>query len=185
MASPLNIDANRRALKWSTRELIGRALWELLSVPLFAWSPRPFWSWRRAILRIFGAKVGRHVHIFPSAKISIPWNLSIGDYSAIGDGAILYALGPVSIGERVTISQYAHLCAGSHDYSDQAMLLLKLPIVIEDDVWVCADAFVGPNVKIEKQSIVGARSVVVSDVAKGVIVGGNPARIIRKRPPIE
>ena len=184
-ALQFDISENRRTRKWTKRELIGRALWEFLSVPLFAWSPRPLWGWRRALLRIFGAKVGRQVHIFPSVKVSIPWNLSIGDYSAIGDGAILYALGPISIGERVTISQYAHLCAGSHDYRDRAMLLLKPPIVLEDEVWICADAFVGPNVRIEKQSIVGARSVVVSNVAEGVIVGGNPARLIKKRPPIE
>lgn len=184
MLSPLNIDANRRARKWSTRELIGRALWEFLSVPLFAWSPRPFWGWRRALLRIFGAKVGRQVHIFPSVKVSIPWNLSIGDYSSIGDGAILYALGPISIGERVTISQYAHLCAGSHDYRDPAMPLLKPPIALEDEVWICADAFVAPNVRIGTRAIVGARGVVVSDVAEHTIVAGNPARMIRMRPPI-
>lgn len=183
MTSPLDIEANRRARKWSTQELIGRALWEVLSVPLFVWTPRPLWGWRRALLRIFGAKVGREVHIYPNVKIAIPWNLSIGDHSAVGDGAVLYSLGPISIGERVTISQRAHLCAGNHDYTNPAMPLLKPPIVIGDDAWVCAEAFVGPGVTIGVGAIVAARGVAVRDVPRNAIVGGNPAMVIKQRLP--
>ena len=181
MSPKLDIEANRRARKWSTRQLIGRTVWEVLSVPLFAWTPRPLWGWRRAFLRMFGARVGKHVHLFPSVKIAIPWNLSIGDHSAVGDCAILYTLGPIIIGERVTISQYAHLCAGSHDYTDPAMPLLKPPIVVEDDVWICADAYVGPGVTVGRHAIVAARGVVVSNVSAEIIVGGNPARAIKDR----
>ena len=178
----MDIDANRMARTWTVQELAGRALWDVLSVPLFACTPRLFWAWRRTLLRSFGAKVGRKVHIYPSVKIAVPWNLSIGDCSAVGDRAILYALGPITIGARVTISQYAHLCAGSHDYIDPAMTLLKPQIVVEDDAWICADAFIGPNVNIGGRSIVAARAVVVKDVPAAMIVGGNPARPIKQRP---
>jgi putative colanic acid biosynthesis acetyltransferase WcaF len=184
MPLPLDIEANRRARKWSSRELIGRALWEVVSRPLFAWTPRIFWGWRRALLRLFGAEVGREVNIYPNVKVAIPWNLSIGDYTAIGEGAIVYSLGRISIGERVTISQHAHLCAGSHDYTDPVMPLLKLPITVEDEVWICADAFVGPGIVVGERAIVAARGVVVNDVPEGAIVGGNPARLIKQRPPL-
>lgn len=184
MTSRIDIAANRRARKWTKRELVCRALWDLLSLPLFVWSPRRLWGWRRFILRIFGAQIGREVQVYPSAKITIPWNLSIGDYSAVGDGAILYALGPITVGQRVTISQYAHLCAGSHDYTDAAMHLTKPPICIGDDVWICADAFLGPGVVVGERAIVAARGVVVNNVPEGAIVGGNPARFIKQRPPL-
>jgi putative colanic acid biosynthesis acetyltransferase WcaF len=183
MTSSLDIEANRRARKWSTREMIGRILWEVLSVPLFAWTPRPLWGWRRAFLRLFGAKIGRQVHVYSTVKVAIPWNLSIGDHSAVGDGAILYSLGRISIGERVTISQQAHLCAGSHNYSDPAMPLLKPPIFVEDESWICASAYVGPGVTIGARAIVAACSIAVKDVPKNAIVGGNPARILKERPP--
>lgn len=183
MTSSIDISANRRARKWSKRELVRRALWGFLSPPLFSWTPRHLWGWRRFILRIFGAHVGRSVHVYPSVKITIPWNLSIGDHSAVGDCAILYALGPITLGERVTISQYAHLCAGSHDYTDTTMPLMKPPINIGDDAWICADAFVGPAVVIGAGAIVAARGVVVRDVPSGAIVGGNPATLIKQRPP--
>lgn len=179
----LDIAANRRSRKWTRTELLRRALWDCLSLPLFAWTPRPFWAWRRFVLRTFGAQIGREVQVYPTAKITIPWNLKIGDFSAVGDGAILYALGPITLGENVTISQHAHLCAGSHDYTDPAMPLIKPSINIGDDVWICADAFVGPGVAIGARSIIAARGVVVRDVLCGTIVAGNPARPIKQRPP--
>jgi putative colanic acid biosynthesis acetyltransferase WcaF len=178
---PLDIEANRRARKWSTRALIARTVWEVLSGPLFAWTPRPLWAWRCAILRLFGANIGKDVHVFPTVKIAVPWNLSIGNYSAIGDGVILYALGPIKIGERATVSQYAHLCAGTHDWRDPTMPLIKAPIVVGDDAWLCANAFIGPGVTIGDRAIVGAAAVTMKDVAPGSIVGGNPAREIGQR----
>ncbi len=176
-----DIQGNRQESKWTHRELIVRALWEIARGPLFAWSPRPLWAWRRFILRIFGAQIGLDVRIHPSVRIDIPWTLQIGDQVAVGDRAILYALGPITIGARVTISQGAHLCAGTHDYRDARMPLLKLPITIGDDAWICADAFIGPSVIIGDRAVVGARAVVVKCVSKDSIVVGNPARGIKER----
>ncbi len=143
------------------------------------------WLWRRGVLRLFGAEIGRDVRIHPSARIAVPWNLRIGDEATIGDQAILYALGSITIGSRATISQNAHLCAGTHDYRRSDMPLLKTPITVGEGAWVCADAFVGPDVIVGAFSIVGARAVVLKSIPDGVIVGGNPARILRNRPPTE
>lgn len=176
-----DIAANRRARKWSRRELLRRALWELLRFPFFACVPRPLWAWRRSVLRLFGARIGRDVHVYPSVRIAIPWNLAIGDQSAIGDGAIIYSLGKISIGRQVTISQYAHLCAGTHDFRRPDMPLLKPPIAIGAGAWICADAFVGPGVTIGPMTVVGARAVVLKNVAANTIVAGNPARVIGER----
>ena len=81
----------------------------------------------------------------------------------------------------MTISQRAHLCAGTHDYTDPSMPLQKPPISIGDQVWVCADAFVGPGVTIGEGALVGARAVAVTDVESWQIVVGNPARPVKKR----
>jgi putative colanic acid biosynthesis acetyltransferase WcaF len=155
-------------------------LWGLAH-PLFRCSPRPMWAWRRILLRLFGASIGCDVHIFPSVRIAIPWTLQIGDQAAVGDYAILYSLGSISIGARATISQYAHLCAGTHDHRSPAMTLLKMPIAIGDDAWICAEAFIGPGVMVGERAIVGARAVAVRAVPPGTIVAGNPARRIGMR----
>jgi putative colanic acid biosynthesis acetyltransferase WcaF len=176
----VDVQANRAARKWTRREQVGRGLWAL-AWPLFHLSPRLLWGWRRMLLRLFGAQVGSEVHVYPTARIAIPWNLDLGRACAVGDGAILYSLGRITIGERATISQGAHLCAGTHDFQDPARPLLKPPIAIGQDAWICADAFIGPGVVVGAAAIVGARAVVMKHVAECETVVGNPARPIRRK----
>ncbi len=161
-------------------EYIGRILWAL-TAPLFRLSPRSLFGWRRFLLRLFGAQVGHQVHIYPTALVYLPWNLTIGDRASIGEWALVYNLGRVTIGASATVSHRAHLCAGTHDYRDSVMPLLRLPIEIGPQAWVCADAFVGPNVRIGEGAIVGAAAVVVRDVPAWQIVAGNPARVVKAR----
>lgn len=179
-STQVDVDTCRRARPYRIREYIGRGLWSL-TLPLFRFSPRPFFGWRRALLRLFGAKVGRLAHVYPSAHIYLPWNLTLGDQSSIGEWALIYNLGPVTIGDRAAISHRAHLCAGTHDYRDPTLPLLRLPIEIGSQAWVCADAFIGPGCRVGEGAVVGAAAVVVSDVAPWQIVAGNPARVIRAR----
>lgn len=67
----MDIEANRSAKKWSRKELIARILWTAC-LPLFRFSPQPCWGWRRFLLRLFRAKVGREVQIHPSTRIFMP-----------------------------------------------------------------------------------------------------------------
>jgi putative colanic acid biosynthesis acetyltransferase WcaF len=175
-----DIAANRRVSKYPLSQQLRRVLWAVAR-PLFRFSPRVLFGWRNFLLRLFGARIGQQVHIYSTAVIYFPWNLEIGDWSAIGEGALLYNLGPVTIGSRVTVSQRAHLCAGTHNHKDPSMPLLKLPIAVDDQAWICADAFVGPGTRIGEGAIVGARAVAVKDVAPWQIVAGNPAQVIGKR----
>ncbi len=176
----LDIQSNRAAGKYSRPEMLRRILWSV-GVWFFRLSPRPCFGWRRFVLRCFGAKIGVHVNTYSSTKVYFPWNLMVGNWSAIGEDALIYNLGPVTIGAKVTISHRAHLCAGTHDYTRADLLLLKPPIVIKDQAWVCADAFVGPGVVVGEGAVVGARAVVMKDVAPWTVVAGNPARAIKTR----
>jgi putative colanic acid biosynthesis acetyltransferase WcaF len=178
----LNIALNRKGRKWSRSELFGRGLWEVLRGPLFGWTPRPLWAWRRFVLRMFGASIGRDVQLYPTVRIAVPWNLSIQEDASVGDRAILYSLGPIHIGRQATVSQGAHLCAGTHDFERSDMPLVKAPIWIGDGAWICADAFVGPGVRVGDYAILGARTVAMKNVADNMIVAGNPARVLRERP---
>lgn len=131
-------------------------------------------------MRCFGAKIADGVHVYPSVKVSIPWNLEVQEFAAIGDRVVVYALGPIQIGARATISQGVHLCAGTHDTSRSDRPLVKSSITIGPNTWVAADAFIGPGVVVGDSAIVGARAVVVKEVAAGDVVAGNPAKSIRK-----
>jgi putative colanic acid biosynthesis acetyltransferase WcaF len=176
----LDIAANRRAAKWTRQEIIYRFLWEVAET-ILRLIPRHLWALRRGVLRLFGAKIGREVRIHRTASIAIPWNLSIGDETAVGDRVQIYNLGQVSIGEQATISQGAHLCAGTHDHRQPDLPLMKCTIAIGRGAWICADAFVGPNVSVGDFAVLGARAVIIRDVAPGTIVVGNPARVVGRR----
>lgn len=180
LMNQLDILKNRKSTKYSLKELVLRVMWGIVR-PFFYFSPRPFFGWRNLLLRIFGAKVGNNTHIYNTAYIYFPWNLEIGEYSSIGEYAFIYNLGSINIGSKVTVSQRVHLCAGTHDHTDPALPLLKPPIVIKDQVWVCADAFIGPNVSIGEGAIVGARAVVTKDIDPWAIMAGNPAKFVRQR----
>lgn len=175
-----DVRQNRDLKKWTKKELVGRILWWFAS-HFFRFSPRLFWYFRTTLLRLFGAKIGSNVHIYPSVRIEIPWNVSIGDYSALGSDVSIYSLGRIIIGSRVTISQGAYICAGSHDYRDASMPLIKPTITIGDDVWICAKSFVGPGVSIGPGAILGACSVTFNQVESNAIVVGNPAKLIKYR----
>lgn len=163
-------------------EKVGRILWSAVQSTLFAWSFHNWYGVRRFILRLFGSHIAHNVRIRRTVRIEIPWNLTIGDDSSIGDRAILYCLGPVAIGDRVSISQGAHLCAGTHDYRDRRMTLRRSSIVIGDDVWIAADAFVGPDITIGNGAILGACGVAMNNLEPWMIYHGNPAVAVKPRP---
>ncbi len=178
--SELDISQNRGDRKYSLRIQILRVLWAVVRI-FFRLVPRPVQAPRRFLLRLFGAKVGRNVNIANTATIYFPWNLEVGDWSAIGEHAYIYNLGVIRIGDKVTISQRAHLCAGTHDYRDPSLPLLTPPISIGRQAWICADAFVGPGVTVGDGAVVGACAVVTRDVEPWDIVAGNPARVVKQR----
>ncbi|MCF7816552.1 MAG: hypothetical protein K9M54_01620 [Kiritimatiellales bacterium] len=176
----LRIEDNRSERKYTIGIQLCRILWAFGKV-VFRLVPRPLYAPRRVLLRMFGAKIGAQVNIANTATIYFPWNLEIGDWSSIGEHAYIYNLGKITVGEKATISQRAHLCAGSHDYTDPALPLLTPPIHIGAQAWICADAFVGPNVTVGEGAVVGACAVVFKDVESWSIVAGNPARFVKIR----
>lgn len=174
--------ARAQVSPWSAREKIGRALWMLVGAKLLRCSFHNWYAYRRALLRLFGARIGRRCIIRPTVHVEIPWLLEMDDFATLGDKSIVYNLGKITIGKRVTISQYAHLCAGSHDFTDPTMPLLRPPITIGDDAWIATDAFVGPGVSVGAGAILGARASAFKDLDAWTIHAGNPARPMRARP---
>lgn len=180
MTSQLDIAENRKHLNYSKWIYVKRILWTFGKF-FFRNSPRVAFGYRNAILRLFGAKIGRNVHIYSSTVIWFPWNLEIGDWSAIGEDTLIYNLGRVVIGEKATISHRVHVCAGTHDYSDPSLPLLRPEIHIGGQTWICANAFVGPGVHIGEGAIVGAGAVMMKDAEAWGIYAGNPAKYIKRR----
>jgi len=166
---------------WTFREKLGRAIWMVCGRPVFRMSFHNWYPFRAWLLRLFGARIGEGVALRPTVSIEVPWMLDIDDEATVGDYAILYSLGRIRVGKRAIISQYAHLCAGTHDYTDHTFRLIRSPVTIGDDVWIGADAFVGPGVSVGRLSVLGARSSAYKDLPPQQVCVGNPARPLKRR----
>lgn len=166
---------------FSLSNRIGRVIWGIAYVIFFKFSPKPFHAWRAFVLRVFGCKVGKGVHVYPNVKIWAPWNLELGDQCGVANGAILYSQGKITIGRRAVVSQGVHLCAGTHDYTKYGFPLITKPIIIGDHAWVAAEAFVHAGVTIGEGSVIGARAVVSRDMPEWMICSGHPCKAIKSR----
>lgn len=163
------------------RSKITVQLWWLTNALFFKTSPQVFYSWRRILLRLFGAKIGKGVIIRPSVVITYPWKIRIGDYSWIGDDVVLYSLGNISIGKNSVISQKSYLCTGTHDYSKKEFPIYAKDIIIEDECWLATDVYVAPGIKIGNGTVVGSRSSVFKNLPSGKVCFGSPAIPIKNR----
>ncbi|NSW46008.1 MAG: putative colanic acid biosynthesis acetyltransferase [Bacteroidales bacterium] len=176
------IDLSQYENALSRKNQIARFIWNITWF-LFA---RPFPrsignKWRIFLLKIFGAKVSWKAVIYSNVRIYMPWKLKMNDYACLAPEVDCYNVDWVIIGANSTISQKSYLCTASHDIYKSNMPLITAPIVIEDQVWVAADVYIGPGITIHQGSVIAARAVVVKDVEPWTIVGGNPAKFIKKR----
>jgi putative colanic acid biosynthesis acetyltransferase WcaF len=156
------------------------ALW-ILCQGLFFRNPFPWPSFLRSfLLRLFGARIGRGVVIRSGVNISFPWRFTAGDHVWIGEDVFILSLASVTVGSHVCISQRAFLCSGSHAWWQETFDLQTRPIVVENQVWIAAQAFIGPGVCIGPDSIVGAGTVLMETVPAHSMVKGNPAQVSAK-----
>jgi putative colanic acid biosynthesis acetyltransferase WcaF len=158
-----------------------RMLWFLIGQPLLRCSIVPSSAFRRALLTMFGARIGKGAVIKPGVRVKYPWNLETGEHCWIGEDAWLDNLAPITLGNDVCISQDAYLCTGNHDTKDPAFGLITRPIRIEDAGWVAARASIGPGVVVGRGAIVGFGAVATNHIPEFEIHAGNPAVYVRQR----
>ena len=169
---------NSLSRKHQVIRLLWGIVWGLLARPL----PRSLGlGWKRSLLRLFGAKIHPTAVVYSSAKIYFPRNLIMDAYSCLASDVDCSNVDVIHIGANTTVSQGTFLCTASHDITNPLNPLITAPILIEDQAWVAADAFVGMGVTIGQGAVVGARAAVFKDVEPWTVVGGNPAKFIKKR----
>lgn len=166
----------------SVKNKLARLAWIAFAAIFFRPFAGPLFRYYRSfVLRVWGAKIGKCCAVAAGVKIWAPWNLKIGDYVAVANGAELYDVAPITIGSHVTISQDAYICTASHDISKKLKPLVTEPIAIGDFSWVCAKSIVLLGATIGEGAVVAAGAVVTKDVEPWTVVGGNPARFLKKR----
>lgn len=163
---------------WGAKRNLVRVVWMLVGRTLFRLSFDGSDGFRCWLLRRFGAKIGRNVRLPRTCGIDIPWTLDLADNVQIGDGAILYSLGAIVIGEGSHIGRFAHICAGSHDYTKRTFDLTRPPITIGRGCFIGPDAFVGPGLVVGDGAVIEARACLFKSADSSKTYAGNPAKPI-------
>ena len=175
-----NIDPRSQA-SFSFSNRLFRAIWGGVHLLLFRFSPKPCHRWRAMILKFFGAKLRKGVHVYPDVTIWAPWNLTMEEGACLGPGVECYNIAKVHIGARAIISQGTSLCTGTHDYQDPCFQLLAKPIHIGQEAWVCAQCFIAPGVSVGDRAVIGVRSLCLKDMPEGMVCAGHPCQVIKER----
>jgi putative colanic acid biosynthesis acetyltransferase WcaF len=157
-----------------------RFAWFLFQGTLFSsWIPGS--GWRRILLKLFGARIGKNVVIKPRMIVKYPWNISIGENSWIGEKVWLDSLGKIAIGPNCCISQGALLLCGNHDYKAPGFDLMVGDIALAEGVWIGARCVITAGVNCASHSVLSAGSIASKNLEAYSIYAGNPAVKVRER----
>ncbi|MBC7915747.1 MAG: colanic acid biosynthesis acetyltransferase WcaF [Pyrinomonadaceae bacterium] len=155
-------------------------LWYYTDTIIFRSGIVPFSVILVAILKMFGAKIGKDVRVKPFVHIKYPWRLTLGDHSWLAD-CYIENLAPVIIGKNVCVSQEAMLLTGNHNYKKHNFDLITASITLEDGVWIGARAVVGPGVTCHSHSVLTVGSIATKNLNAYSIYQGNPAIKVKDR----
>lgn len=145
-----------------------------------------FGSLRAYFWKFFLKKIGKKVYIMQRVKIMSPQKVAIGHDVLLNEDVKIGGQCGVTIGNYVLIGYNANIISENHAYHNPLLPIAQQgfyggKITIHDDVWICANAVILPNVTLGKGCIVGANAVVTHDVPEYAIVGGVPAKVIKYR----
>lgn len=179
----MEVDVKHYRNRHSLASKIGRVMWSVVWTLFFRTTPRGnlFRPWRIFLLKLFGAKVRWSSNVLPSCRIWQPWKLMMGAYACLSADVDCYTVDAITIGENATVSQGVKLCTASHDITSKTMELTTAPITVGANAWVAGWAIVLPGVTIGEGAVIAAGAVVTKDVEPWTVVGGNPAKEIKRR----
>jgi len=176
-----NLNSMTGLRAYSFGHMVIRLLWNATWLLAASWTPKYFARWRRFLLRLFGAQMAPFSDVRGTARVWYPPLLTMESHTVLSAQVNCYNMERVTIKSNTIVSRLAFICAGTHDYTKASHPLVARPIVIGPNVWVCAEAFVGPGSHVPEGCVVGARSVVTGQLQPWSVYAGNPCRRIKAR----
>ena len=175
------VDLSKSITPWDRPTRIRRGIWQYLVKPLYRLIPGKRSQLRITLLRAMGAQIGESCFIQPRVDILIPWNLVLEDCVVLSHDVCILNFTTVTIHSMTVISQHAHLCTGTHDYTHPHFPLVFHPIEIGAESWVASGAFLAPGVTLGRGCVIGANAVVTKDMPEWTVCAGNPCKPIKAR----
>lgn len=139
-------------------------------------------SEKKDLLKKLFGEMGEKIYIEPTFRCDYGYNIFLGNNVEINYDCIMLDVCPIHIGNHVKIAPRVCLFTATHPIDPTERREageFGRPIFIGDNVWIGGNAVINPGVHIGENVVVASGSVVTKDVPDNVIVGGNPAKIIR------
>ena len=143
---------------------IKEALWIFIFQPIVS-NSFPGSRWRKVLLNLFGAKIGKNNRFNQGLKVKMPWRLTIGNNCWIGEDTWIDNLSFVKISDSVCVSQGVYFCTGNHNYKKETFDLITEPIFVETEVWIGAKSIIGPGTNIGRAAIITLGSIITKDIS--------------------
>ena len=175
------IVSSESAIRKPPYERLLQRIWEIFRGLFCVTTPWFATRWRAMIHNIFASRISYSASIARTAMIDYPWCFTIGDYSSVGKKTWIQCQDIVIIGNHTCIGDYVKILTGSHNIASKNFDLETAAIIIEDNVWIATGAIVLSGVTIGEGAVVAAGAVVTKNVDPWTIVGGNPAKFLKKR----
>lgn len=141
----------------------------------------PFFTIKNWYLWLAGNQIGNKSYIHTPLRCTYFGNLKVGDHSTVNFGCLLDTRAGIEIGNNVMIGHFCKIYTVGHDIDDAYFGGKPGKVTIEDDVVIFPNSLIMPGVTIQRGAVVYPGSVVTKNLEPFDVVGGNPARFIRKR----
>lgn len=143
--------------------------------------PRDEKRLRDLLTELFGSG-GDSVWLEPPFRCDFGTNIYLGEKVYFNFDCVILDVCEVRIGNNVFVAPGVHIYAATHPLDAELRRTQESgkPVTIGDDVWIGGRTTICPGITIGDRSVIGAGSVVTKDVPTGVVVAGNPAKIIRE-----
>lgn len=135
-----------------------------------------------ALIREMFGSVGKNVSVIQNFRCAFGFNIHVGDDFFANYNCTILDENEVRIGNNCMMAPESMICTAFHDVEPQGRLEhrgMASPVHIGDNVWIGAKAIILPGVTVGNNVVIGAGAVVTKDVPDNVVVGGNPAKIIK------
>ena len=131
------------------------------------------------VKELFVDNIGENSRVMPPMTVIRGNNVKIGKNVSVMNNALFMAAGGITIEDDVLVAANTQLISNNHDLHDHAVLICK-PIHLKRNCWIGAGATILPGVTVGENAVVGAGAVVTKDVDDNTVVGGNPAKVLKR-----